>query len=67
MPTIKIHNVTTGEIIERELNAEELAKWEIDQENAKVKAQAATQALAAKAEILERLAITEEEAKLLLS
>lgn len=29
-PIIKIHNVQTGEIIEREYNDEELAQWEKD-------------------------------------
>jgi len=29
-PTIKIHDISTGEIIEREMNAEELAQWEVD-------------------------------------
>ena len=31
MTTIKIHNVETGEVIEREMNAEELTQWESDQ------------------------------------
>lgn len=30
MPTIKIHNVETDEIIEREMNDEELAQWQAD-------------------------------------
>lgn len=29
-PMIKIHNATTGEIVEREMNAEELAQLAID-------------------------------------
>ena len=31
MATIIIHNVETGEIVEREMNAEELAQREADQ------------------------------------
>ena len=30
-PTVKVHNVETGEIVEREMNAQELAQWETDQ------------------------------------
>ena len=30
-PMVKIHNVETGEVIEREMNAEELEQFEIDQ------------------------------------
>jgi D-alanyl-D-alanine carboxypeptidase len=39
MTTIKIHNVQTGEIIEREMNAQELAQLEAD-----AQAEAAAQA-----------------------
>ena len=34
MTTIKIHNVETGEVIERDMNAEELAQWETDKAKA---------------------------------
>ena len=67
MPTIKIHNVSTNEIIEREMNAQELEQWEADQDKAEAEAQAKAEAAAAKAALLEKLGITEEEAKLLLS
>jgi hypothetical protein len=71
MSKIKIHTVETGEIIEREMNAEELAQWEIDKEKAKEidKAKAETERLkeAEKQEILDKLGITAEQAKLLLS
>jgi hypothetical protein len=65
-----IVNCETGETVERELNAEELAQQEIDEANylaAKATAQAEAEAKAtAKAELLEQLGITEEQAKLLL-
>ena len=64
---IKIHNAQTNEVIEREMNAEEFAQWESDQAKAAVEAQAKAQATAAKAALLDKLGITEEEAKLLLS
>jgi hypothetical protein len=67
MLIVKIHDVTSGEIIEREMNAEELAQWEIDKAKAEAEAQAKAEATAAKAALLEKLGITEEEAKLLLS
>ena len=67
MTTVKIHNVESGEVIEREMNADELAQWEADQAKAEAEAQAKAQAETAKAALLEKLGITEEEAKLLLS
>lgn len=67
MATIKIHNVETGEVIEREMNTKELEQWEADKAKAEAEAQAKTEAQAAKAALLEKLGITEEEAKLLLS
>jgi predicted aminopeptidase len=67
MTIIKIHNVETGEVIEREMNALELEQREKDQA-AQAARQADEQAKAAdKAALLERLGITEEEVKLLLS
>jgi FMN-dependent NADH-azoreductase len=63
---IKIHNAETGEIIEREMNAEEIAQFEKDaQEAAQRKAEAETRA-AQKAALLNKLGITEDEARLLL-
>ncbi len=66
-PTIKIHNVETGEIIEREMTADELAQYEADVTNAEIKATAEAQKAADKAALLSKLGITEDEAKLLLS
>jgi len=64
---IKIHNVGTGQILEREMTEGELAQIEASQiaEQA-VKAAEAVKATA-KAELLAKLGITEEEARLLLS
>jgi hypothetical protein len=65
--TITIHNVETGEIITREMNAKELAQYEADKEaNELLKAEAEAKA-AQKAAMLDRLGITADEAKLLLS
>jgi hypothetical protein len=62
-----IINCATGETTERELNADELAQAAIDEANSqalKVETQAKATARAA---ILERLGLTEQEAALLLS
>lgn len=61
-----IVNCTTGEIIERELNEEELAQFELDEAEAKTRRKKELAQTEAKAALLERLGITEEEAKLLL-
>jgi len=66
----RIINCETGEVIERELNAEEIAQQEIDEANylatkAILDAEAEAKATQ-KAALLERLGITEDEAKLLL-
>ena len=68
---IRIVNVETGETVERELNAEELAQQATDSaaqvaENQAKQAEADAKAQA-KAELLERLGITADEAKLLLA
>lgn len=65
-PLIKIHNVTTDEIIEREMNDVEFAQYEMDQlAEAERKAQEESKAIARQA-ILDRLGLSEEEARLLL-
>ncbi len=66
-PTIRIHNTETDEIVDREMTDIEFAQYEADQE-AQATALAEIEAKAqAKAELLERLGMTEDEAKLLLS
>jgi hypothetical protein len=66
-PIVVIHDVSTGEIIEREMNDAEFAQYEADQA-AQAAAQAEAEAKAtAKAALLAQLGITEEQAKLLLS
>jgi hypothetical protein len=66
MTTIKIHNIKTGEEIEREMNADELAQYQANKaEQAQRQAEAAAKATA-KAALLNKLGITAEEAQLLL-
>jgi hypothetical protein len=63
-PMIRIHNLETNEIIDREMNAEELAVYEAEQasflatKNAEVEAAAAKEAALAK---LETLGLTVED------
>lgn len=66
MSKIIEHNVETGEIIERELTSEELIQQKIDFEAEELRIAANKQKAIARAALLERLGITEEEAKLLL-
>jgi hypothetical protein len=66
-PIVKIHDVSTNEVIEREMNNVEFTQYEADQiaftaERAEKEAKAQ-----AKATLLAQLGITEEQAKLLLS
>ena len=67
MATIKIHNAETGEVIERDMTADELAQWEADKAASEAKAQADADKAADKVALLDRLGITEAEARLLLS
>jgi hypothetical protein len=66
----RIINVETGEVIDRELNAEEIAQQEIDEANylaAKAISDAEAQAKAAqKAALLERIGLTADELKTIL-
>ena len=66
MTKIIEHNATTGEIVERDATVEELAQFKADAAKAQAQVEAEAQKAAEKAALLERLGITEEEAKLLL-
>ena len=62
-----INNVTTGEIISRELNKAEIDQQKIDEAAFKIKLTEQENKAEAKSELLKRLGITEDEATLLLS
>ena len=66
-PQVKIVNAETGEEIIRDMNADELAQLEIDKATAKAQADATLAKESAKADLLAKLGITADEAKLLLS
>lgn len=67
--TEKIFDVATGEttIIERDMTGDEIAAYEKAQDEAAELAAKEAEVAAAKAALLAKLGITEEEAKLLLS
>jgi AmiR/NasT family two-component response regulator len=64
---VRIHNTETDEVIDREMNDDEFAQYELDiaESENRVKAEKAT--ADAKAALLTKLGITAEEAVLLLS
>ena len=66
-PIVRIHNTETGEIIDREMTKEEFESYQ--QSQAEAEAQKAEEAFKAakKAELLAKLGLTEDDAKLLLS
>ena len=65
-PLVRFHNSDTNGIIDREMNNDEFAQYQADQE-ATLQRQAEAEAKATqKAALLERLGISEDEARLLL-
>jgi hypothetical protein len=65
-PIITIHNVETGETVEREMTAAELKQYEADQLAAQARSEAEATKATEKAALLAKLGITEDEARLLL-
>jgi hypothetical protein len=63
---IKIHNIKTGEIIERDMNAEELAQHASDKAAAEAAEVAKAASDAARQAVLEKLGLTADEAAALL-
>jgi hypothetical protein len=60
------HNVETGEIVERDATEIEIAQREADVELFTQQREAEKRRLAKRAELLERLGLTEDEARVLL-
>jgi hypothetical protein len=65
-PIISIHNIQTDEYVEREMNDAEFSQHEKEQADLLTKKAEAEAKAAQKAALLERLGITEDEARLLL-
>lgn len=66
-PMVRIHNIETNEVIDREMNDAEFAQYEADQAANSARQVAEAQKAADRAALLAQLGITEEQAKLLLS
>jgi len=65
-PIIRIHNIETNEVIDREMTDEEFAQWQADKVAEAAKQAEAEAKEAARQAVLNRLGITEEEARILL-
>ena len=66
-PIIRIHNSETNEVIDREMTAAEFKQYEADQKASAARQIEAEARTIAKSALLEKLGITEDEAKLLLA
>ena len=65
-PMVRIHNIETDEVIDREMNDAEFAQYQADQTNAKAEKAETEAKQNAKAAILDRIGLTADELKLLL-
>lgn len=65
-PMVRIHNIETDEVIDREMNDDEFAKYQEDQAQQKAAEAAKAKAEADKAALLARLGLTEDELKTIL-
>jgi hypothetical protein len=63
---VRIHDLSTDEVIDREMNDAEFAQYEADQAANTAEVALKTQKAANRAALLIQLGITEEQAKLLL-
>ena len=63
---VRIHNLETNEVIDREMNDAEFAQYQSEQIARLAAEEVQAQKAAEKSALLARLGITEEEAKLLL-
>ena len=66
-PTIRIHDLASDEIIDREMTDAEFVIYQAEKAKDNVKAEAEAKEAADKAALLAKLGITADEAKLLLS
>jgi len=65
-PMVRIHNSETNEIIDREMNDDEFAKYQANETAFAAAAAAKAKAEADKAALLARLGLTEDELKTIL-
>ncbi len=65
-PMVRIHNIETNEIIDREMNDDEFSQYQADQLSLATRKAEAEAKEASRQAILDRLGLTADEAKLLL-
>jgi len=65
-PIVRIHNVLTNEIVDREMNDAEFAQYKLDQEEQAIAKSEAKAKEIAKAAILDRIGLTADELKTIL-
>jgi hypothetical protein len=65
-PMIRIHDLATNEVIDREMNDAEFAQYQIDKANGDAMKAEAKAKEVARVALLDKLGITADEAKLLL-
>lgn len=65
-PLVRIY-IGEGEFLDREMNDAEFAQWELDQQKIQAEKAELIEKANAKVALLERLGITEDEARLLLA
>jgi hypothetical protein len=65
-PTVRIHNVETDEVIDREMNDAEFAQFQADQQAQAIAKAEAQVKENAKAAILDRIGLTADELKTIL-
>jgi hypothetical protein len=66
-PMIRVHDLEENQIIDREMNDEEFAIWQEEQKQLADQIATEEKRIKDKSDLLKKLGITEEEAKLLLS
>jgi hypothetical protein len=65
-PTVRIHNIETDEVIDREMNDAEFAQYQADQATRVAQQAEADAKETAKAAILDRIGLTADELKTIL-
>ena len=66
-PMVRVHDMSTDEVIDRQMTDEEFSAYQADIVTAEARKTAESEAEAKRAALLERLGLTVDEAKLLLS
>jgi membrane protease subunit (stomatin/prohibitin family) len=65
-PTVRIHDMATGEVIDRVMTDAEHSEWQAQQAQAEAQAEAAAAKVAARQAVLNKLGLTADEASALL-